>query len=84
MKPQDSSLPHSSQTPEETSANESLEDLIARLMQSSIQTEEEHVAPSSDELKDIITGLERDLVTGRWINSYYENTDIRLMPALVE
>ncbi|WP_375686481.1 MULTISPECIES: YopJ/AvrA family T3SS effector serine/threonine acetyltransferase [unclassified Bartonella] len=84
MKPQDSSLPHSSQTPEGASANESLEDLIARLMQSSIQKEEEHTAPNSDELKDIITGLERDLVTGRWINSYYENTDIRLMPALVE
>ncbi|WP_375668244.1 YopJ/AvrA family T3SS effector serine/threonine acetyltransferase [Bartonella sp. AP36NXGY] len=84
MKPQNSPLPHSSQTPEGASGNESLEDLIARLMQSSIQTEEEHVAPSSDELKDIITGLEDDLVTGRWINAYYENTDIRLMPALVE
>ncbi|WP_375689812.1 YopJ/AvrA family T3SS effector serine/threonine acetyltransferase, partial [Bartonella sp. AP57NXGY] len=77
-------LPHSSQTPEGASANESLEDLIARLMQSSIQTEEEHVAPSSDELKDIITGLEDDLVTGRWIYADYENTDIRLMPSLVE
>ncbi len=54
MKPQDSSLPHSSQTPEGASANESLEDLIARLMQSSIQTEEEHVAPSSDELKELL------------------------------
>ncbi|WP_375622873.1 MULTISPECIES: YopJ/AvrA family T3SS effector serine/threonine acetyltransferase [unclassified Bartonella] len=84
MKPQDSSQPHSSPTPEGASANESLEDLIARLMQSSVQTEEEHVAPSSAELKDIITGLEDDLVTGRWINAYYEDTDIRLMPALVE
>ncbi|WP_375608144.1 MULTISPECIES: YopJ/AvrA family T3SS effector serine/threonine acetyltransferase [unclassified Bartonella] len=92
MKPQDSKdIPSRSSPTQEgastakgASADESLEDLIARLMQSSVQTEEEHVAPNSEELKDIITGLEDDLVTGRWINSYYEDTDIRLMPSLVE
>ncbi|PIT68123.1 YopJ/AvrA family T3SS effector serine/threonine acetyltransferase [Bartonella tribocorum] len=84
MKPQDSSPSRSSPTPEGASAEESLADLIARLMQSSVQTEEEHVAPSSEELQTIITGLEDDLATGCWINSYYEDTDIRVMPALVK
>ncbi|WP_019224005.1 YopJ/AvrA family T3SS effector serine/threonine acetyltransferase [Bartonella rattaustraliani] len=86
MKPQDSKkIPsRSSATQEEASADESLEDLIARLTQSSLPTEEEHVAPSPDELKDIIANLESDLVTGRWLNTYYENTDIRLMPSLVD
>ncbi|QEE09805.1 YopJ family type III secretion system effector serine/threonine acetyltransferase [Bartonella kosoyi] len=92
MKPQDSKdiSSRSSPTQEgasaqgEASAEESLEELIARLMHSSVQTEEEHVAPSSEELQTIITGLEDDLATGHWINSYYEDTDIRVMPALVK
>ncbi|WP_039758348.1 YopJ/AvrA family T3SS effector serine/threonine acetyltransferase [Bartonella queenslandensis] len=86
MKPQDSKVisPRSSQTPEGASAEESLEDLIARLMQTSVPKEEEHVAPNSEELKDIITGLEDDLATDRWLSAYYEETDIRVMPSLVE
>ncbi|EJF87768.1 YopJ/AvrA family T3SS effector serine/threonine acetyltransferase [Bartonella rattimassiliensis] len=85
MKPHDSKdhSHSSSPLPEGASAEESLEDLIARLTQSSLQTEEEHVAPNSEELKDIIKGLEDDIVTGRWIDNYYENTDIRVMPSLV-
>ncbi|WP_175869057.1 YopJ/AvrA family T3SS effector serine/threonine acetyltransferase [Bartonella gabonensis] len=64
--------------------NKSLESLIARLVQTSLQKEEENVAPHSEELKAIIAGLEDDLVTGRWLNTYCGDTDIRLMPALVE
>uniref|UniRef100_UPI002486CDEC YopJ family acetyltransferase n=1 Tax=Bartonella taylorii TaxID=33046 RepID=UPI002486CDEC len=37
-----------------------------------------------EKLKAIILYLKNELVTGLWINSDYENIDIRLMPALVE
>ncbi|WP_208436886.1 YopJ/AvrA family T3SS effector serine/threonine acetyltransferase [Bartonella tribocorum] len=86
MRPQDSKdiSRHSSPAQEGASADESLEDLISRLMQSSLPEEEEHVAPSASELKDIITGLEKDIESGHWINNHYANTDIRLMPSLVE
>ncbi|WP_273755565.1 YopJ/AvrA family T3SS effector serine/threonine acetyltransferase [Bartonella sp. MM73XJBT.G] len=94
MKPQDSSPPHSFPTQEGASAqesghaqedpspDESLESLIARLQKNAL--EEENVPPSSEELKAIIADLEDDLVTGHWIFANYEDTDIRLMPALVE
>ncbi|WP_144754496.1 YopJ/AvrA family T3SS effector serine/threonine acetyltransferase [Bartonella saheliensis] len=94
MKPQDSPPPRSSPTPEGASAqesaharedqstNESLESLIARLQKNAL--EEENAPPSSEELKAIIAGLEDDLITGHWILANYEDTDIRLMPSLVE
>ncbi|EJF82104.1 hypothetical protein MCU_01614, partial [Bartonella elizabethae Re6043vi] len=88
MKPQDSSPPRSSPTPEgasaqeETNANESLASLIARLQKNAL--EEENTLPRSEELKTIIADLEDDLITGHWIFADYEETDIRLMPALVE
>ncbi|WP_273758518.1 YopJ/AvrA family T3SS effector serine/threonine acetyltransferase [Bartonella sp. AU55XJBT] len=92
MKPQDSKDISSRSSPtqeeasaqEEVSANESLEELIARLKQNSLQTKEEHVTPNSEELQAIIAGLEDDLITGRWIFADYEDTDIRLLPALVK
>ncbi|CAK02269.1 YopJ/AvrA family T3SS effector serine/threonine acetyltransferase [Bartonella tribocorum] len=90
MKPQDSKdvSPRSSPTQEgasaqeETNANESLASLIARLQKNAL--EEENIPPHSEELKVIIAGLEDDLVTGHWIFADYEDTDIRVMPALVE
>ncbi|SSZ39456.1 MULTISPECIES: YopJ/AvrA family T3SS effector serine/threonine acetyltransferase [Bartonella] len=85
MKPQDSkdTAAHASQIAESNIENESLESLIARLEQLNAPQKEESTL-SQEKLKAIITDLEDDLVTGRWINSYYENIDIRLMPALVE
>ncbi|EJF82527.1 hypothetical protein MCU_01409, partial [Bartonella elizabethae Re6043vi] len=85
MKPQASQeiSPRSSPTQEDPSDNESLESLLARLEKNALE-EEENVAPSSEELKAIIAGLENDLVTGRWIDSGYAITDLKLMPALVD
>ncbi|WP_375656428.1 YopJ/AvrA family T3SS effector serine/threonine acetyltransferase [Bartonella sp. CM120XJJH] len=85
MKPQNSkdTAAHASQMAESNIENESLESLIARLEQLNAPQKEESTL-SQEKLKTIITGLEDDLVTGRWINAYYADTDLKLMPALVE
>ncbi|WP_330168157.1 YopJ/AvrA family T3SS effector serine/threonine acetyltransferase [Bartonella grahamii] len=85
MKPQDSkdTAAHASQMTESDNENESLESLIARLEQLNAPQKEESTL-SQEKLKAIITGLEEDLVTGRWIDAYYADTDLKLMPALVE
>ncbi|WP_139412395.1 YopJ/AvrA family T3SS effector serine/threonine acetyltransferase [Bartonella mastomydis] len=85
MKPQDSKevSPRSSHMQEDPSDNESLESLLARLEQ--LNTPQKEESPlSQDKLKATITGLEDDLAAGRWINAYYADTDLKLMPALVE
>ncbi|EJF80003.1 Virulence factor yopJ [Candidatus Bartonella washoeensis] len=87
MKPQDSknTASHSSRLKEEDIANESLESLLARLEASAIETKEaENVAYNSEELKSIIKDLEKDIVNGQWLKTYYADIDLRMMPALVE
>ncbi|WP_375684076.1 MULTISPECIES: YopJ/AvrA family T3SS effector serine/threonine acetyltransferase [unclassified Bartonella] len=89
MKPQDSSLPHSSQTPEEASAperahaNASLDTLTAHLEQSSSE-KGKNIPFNREELKSIIARLEDDISTGRWFTADYASTDLKLMPALVD
>ncbi|EJF83724.1 YopJ/AvrA family T3SS effector serine/threonine acetyltransferase [Candidatus Bartonella washoeensis] len=85
MKPQDSksSAQISSQTQESENTNESLENLPASLEQLNI-TKEKNIPFSHEELKDIITRLEKDIADGSWITSDYANIDFKLMPALVE
>ncbi|MCZ2158727.1 YopJ/AvrA family T3SS effector serine/threonine acetyltransferase [Bartonella sp. 220] len=39
---------------------------------------------SHEELQNIITRLESDIISGYWMKAYYADTDLRLMPALVE
>ncbi|WP_273782793.1 YopJ/AvrA family T3SS effector serine/threonine acetyltransferase [Bartonella sp. ML69XJBT] len=86
MKPQASKdTPHnSSATQTGESADESLASLLARLESSAVETKEENVAFSHEELKGIIAGLEADISSGRWMKAYYADTDLRMMPALVE
>ncbi|EJF74305.1 YopJ family type III secretion system effector serine/threonine acetyltransferase [Bartonella alsatica] len=84
MKPQASQndAQNSSLTQESDSKNESLESPLARLEKSGIQKEK---APFSQEkLKGIITDLENDITSGHWINAYYADIDLRMMPALVD
>ncbi|WP_375658627.1 YopJ/AvrA family T3SS effector serine/threonine acetyltransferase [Bartonella sp. MR30HLJHH] len=81
MKPQDSSLPHSSQTL--GMANASLDNLAAHSEQPSSE-KERNIPFSHEELKNIIARLEDDISTGRWFTADYASIDLTLMPALVE
>ncbi|MGF7157265.1 YopJ/AvrA family T3SS effector serine/threonine acetyltransferase [Bartonella heixiaziensis] len=87
MKPQDSKsiARGSSQTQESKNENESLENLSADLEQLNIEKEQK-IPFSREELKDIIAELERDIADGSGIrgNYHYANTDLKLIPALVE
>ncbi|WP_455465889.1 YopJ/AvrA family T3SS effector serine/threonine acetyltransferase [Bartonella sp. B39] len=94
MKPQDSknTAHSSSQTAQDVSqtkgadiANESLEDLLARL-ETTDTREEEETTFNHEKLEKIITRLEKDIADGSWIgkNYHYASTDLKLMPALVE
>ncbi|WP_375651774.1 YopJ/AvrA family T3SS effector serine/threonine acetyltransferase [Bartonella sp. LB28NMGDW] len=89
MKPQDSSLPYSSQTqgranaPEGARATASLDNLAAHSEQQSSE-KEGNVPFNHEELKNIIARLEEDISTGRWFTTDYASIDLKLMPALVE
>ncbi len=87
MKPQGSKAAahSSSQTPEGACANETLESLPANLRK--LNLEERGGAPfNHEELKDIIAGLERDIVDGKWVrqNYHYASMDLKMMPALID
>ncbi|WP_413154911.1 YopJ/AvrA family T3SS effector serine/threonine acetyltransferase [Bartonella sp. cb54] len=92
MKPHDSQAapPASSQPQEEHAANE-LSDLLDALhmegayanSEQDISSEEETVF-SPERLQDIITNLEKDITDGSWLHAYYVDTDIKMMPILVE
>ncbi len=83
VSPRSSPTPEGASTQEVPSADASLENLATHLEQLNIA--KIHNTPfNRAELKDIITGLEDDLAAGRWINAYYADTDLKLMPALVE
>ncbi|WP_336279424.1 YopJ/AvrA family T3SS effector serine/threonine acetyltransferase [Bartonella sp. CB175] len=45
---------------------------------------QEEIAFSSEKLKDIIAGLEKDITSGSWIHTNYAHVDIKMMPALVK
>ncbi|WP_273760595.1 YopJ/AvrA family T3SS effector serine/threonine acetyltransferase [Bartonella sp. ML70XJBT.G] len=87
MKPQNSKdTPHnSSATPESESAAEALARLPEDLEQLNVEKEQK-IPFSREELKDIIAGLEDDIVNGKWLkgNYHYANTDLKMMPALIE
>ncbi|WP_345097244.1 YopJ family acetyltransferase, partial [Bartonella acomydis] len=87
MKPQDAAKntnPHPSTMQEGESADESLASLLARLESSAAEQEEESAVLNHEELSRVISDLENDITSGRWINAYYANIDLRMMPALVE
>ncbi|CAF26618.1 YopJ/AvrA family T3SS effector serine/threonine acetyltransferase [Bartonella quintana] len=87
MKPQNSnSTPHHSfSTQNSDIENESLESLLARLEnEDSEKVENEDVSVNHEKLKGIITDLESDLASGKWINAFYANIDLKMMPALVK
>ncbi|UNE55587.1 YopJ/AvrA family T3SS effector serine/threonine acetyltransferase [Bartonella machadoae] len=82
MKPQDSksntqSLPS---TQEGARASGSLENLSTDLEERSFDAE---IPFSQEQLKDIITKLERDIADGNWVKGDYASIDLKLMPALV-
>ncbi|WP_396584023.1 YopJ/AvrA family T3SS effector serine/threonine acetyltransferase [Bartonella grahamii] len=89
MKPQDSPLPHSSQTQEGASvpkgvrANTSLDNLATHLEHPSSE-KGRNIPFDREELKNIIARLEDDISTGRWFSADYASIDLKLMPALVE
>ncbi|WP_208436977.1 YopJ/AvrA family T3SS effector serine/threonine acetyltransferase [Bartonella taylorii] len=86
MKPEGSKdTAHSSSTTQEgKSADESLASLLARLEDSAAEKEEESVIFNREKLKDIISDLENDLADGRWMNAYYAELDLKMMPTLVD
>ncbi|WP_375608146.1 MULTISPECIES: YopJ/AvrA family T3SS effector serine/threonine acetyltransferase [unclassified Bartonella] len=92
MKPQDSPLPDSSQTPptpegarapEDTRADASFENLTADLERLHIE-KIKNTPFNRAELKDIIAGLEKHNADGSWIKNYYDILDLYMMPALVD
>ncbi|UTO28191.1 YopJ/AvrA family T3SS effector serine/threonine acetyltransferase [Bartonella harrusi] len=83
MKPQDSKNRAQSLSQTQEGACGSLESLSTDLEKSSLKTEKE-ISFSQEQLKDIITKLERDIADGSWLKGDYANIDLKLMPALIE
>ncbi|WP_254475523.1 YopJ/AvrA family T3SS effector serine/threonine acetyltransferase [Bartonella sp. B1098] len=83
MKPQDSSPPRSSPTPEGASSNDPTENLATPLEHPN-SAKGKNIPFDRKKLKAIIAGLEDDILTGRWFTADYASTDLQLMPALVE
>lgn len=85
MKPQDvkKTSPGSSQAQGANPTDETLEELLARLEQTAVTTQEMG-KPSPGELQAVIAILEDDIATGRCVESCYTDMDRRIMPTLVE
>ncbi len=84
MKPQDSNTAQSSsQTQEGALANEPVEGLSTSIEQHTIE-KEKNISFQREKLQGIITSLENDITSGYWIIAYYENIDLKMMPALVK
>ncbi|WP_455480554.1 YopJ/AvrA family T3SS effector serine/threonine acetyltransferase [Bartonella sp. B12(2025)] len=63
---------------------QNLKDTASHSSQMQEGNQSENVAFSPEQLKDIIAGLETDIVDGNWMNADYASTDLKMMPALVE